>query len=317
MSESKKFPSWDREYAQQRLVAGPRKGQLMRQDVYKNNSLIFHAGGYVCESGKEVELPVDDPMLEGTKVYSEAFDVNEVVSSPEPTVTRVVNEDCLKTAKSMLDRGLNPCVMNLADAYTACGMYKRGSRAQEEGLCRASTLSRSLFQFFKAKSYPKNVYAVEANVEIKFEAYPMDMNFGGIYSPGVTVFRNADDLYSLSEEPYKVGIVSVAALDFNEKHGQNMEYKAAEGGFTSEGLEIMKNKIRTIYRIALSNGHDSLVAGAFGCGAFRLPADKVAALFDEILKETEFKNKFKEVVFAILDKEGDKGKFAPFYKMFN
>lgn len=151
----------------------------------------------------------------------------------------------------MLDRGLNPCVMNLADAYTACGMYKRGSRAQEEGLCRASTLSRSLFQFFKAKSYPKNVYAVEANVEIKFEAYPMDMNFGGIYSPGVTVFRNSEDLYSLSEEPYKVGIVSVAAL------------------------------------------------------------------FDEILKEPEFKNKFKEVVFAILDKDGEKGKFVPFYKMFN
>lgn len=79
----------------------------------------------------------------------------------------------------------------------------------------------------------------------------------------------------------------------------------------------MKNKIRTIYRIALSNGHDSLVAGAFGCGAFRLPADKVAALFDEILKETEFKNKFKEVVFAILDKDGENGKFAPFYKSFN
>lgn len=38
---------------------------------------------------------------------------------------------------------------------------------------------------------------------------------------------------------------------------------------------------------------------------------------DEILKETEFKNKFKEVVFAILDKDGEKGKFAPFYKMFN
>ena len=196
-------------------------------------------------------------------------------------------------------------------------MYKSGSRAQEEALCRASTLSRSLFQFFKAKSYPKNVYAVEANVEIKFEAYPMDMNFGGIYSPGVTVFRNTEDLYSLSEETYKVGIVSVAALDFNEKHGKNLEYKATDGGFTPEGLEIMKNKIRTIYRIVLSNGHDSLVAGAFGCGAFRLPADKVAALFDEILKETEFKNKFKEVVFAILDKDGEKGKFAPFYKKFN
>jgi hypothetical protein len=36
----------------------------------------------------------------------------------------------------------------------------------------------------------------------------------------------------------------------------------------------------------------------------------------EIINEAEFKNKFKEVVFAILDKEGEDGKFAPFYKMF-
>jgi uncharacterized protein (TIGR02452 family) len=144
----------------------------------------------------------------------------------------------------------------------------------------------------------------------------MDINYGGIYSPNMTVFRNAKDLYSLLEDTYKVGIVSVAALDFNEKHGKNLEYQASKDGFTTEGEEIMRNKIRTIYRIALVNGHDSLVAGAFGCGAFRLPADKVAALFHEILNEAEFKNKFKELVFAILDKDGENGKFAPFYKLF-
>ena len=144
----------------------------------------------------------------------------------------------------------------------------------------------------------------------------MDINFGGVYSPEVTVFRNASDSYAFLDEPYKVGIVSVAALSFNEKSGKDLQYKNAEGGFTPEGLEIMKNKIRTIYRLALSNGHDALVAGAFGCGAFRLPVDKVAAMFHEILNEAEFKNKFKEVVFAILDKEGENGKFAPFYQMF-
>jgi uncharacterized protein (TIGR02452 family) len=116
---------------------------------------------------------------------------------------------------------------------------------------------------------------------------------------------------------YKVGIISVAALDFNEKHGKNLEYKAEDGGFTDEGLEIMKNKIRTIYRLALANGHDSLVAGAFGCGAFRLPSEMVAALFNEILSETEFRNKFRKITFAILDKDGEDGKFAPFYKLFN
>jgi hypothetical protein len=42
----------------------------------------------------------------------------------------------------------------------------------------------------------------------------------------------------------------------------------------------------------------------------------VAEFFNEILGEPEFKNKFRKVTFAILDKEGEKGKFAPFYKVF-
>lgn len=316
MNKTVSFPSWDREYAALRAQAGPKKGQLLRQDVYKSNSEIFHAGGYTCESGKIVELPVDDPMLTGTIFYKESIDANHIAISVEKTATSTVNDDCLKVAKDMIERGLKPCVMNLADAYVACGWYKRGSRAQEESLCRATTLSRSLYQFFKAKTGKANRYADEANVAIREYAYPMDINYGGVYSPEVTVFRNADDLYSLYEEPYKISIISVAALDFNERHGKNHEYKAPDGGFTAEGEEIMRNKIRTIYRIALTNGHDSLVAGAFGCGAFRLPADKVASMFHEILNEEEFRNKFSEVVFAILDKEGRDGKFAPFYKMF-
>ena len=311
------FPTWDREYALQRSAAGPRKGQLLRQDVYKSNSEVFHAGGYVCESGKIVEIPIDDPMLTNTKVYVAPFDVNDIPVQSENTAFSTVNADCLIVAKELLDNGHNPCVMNLADAYVACGMYKRGSRAQEESLCRATTLSRSLFQFFKATTGKANRYAKDVNVEIKEYAYPLDLNYGGVYSPNVTVFRNAHDLYSFAEDTYKVGIVSVAALDFNEKHGKNLEFRAKGGGFTLEGEQIMKNKIRTIYRIALTNGHDSLVAGAFGCGAFRLPADKVASLFHEIINEAEFKNKFAKVIFAILDKEDKEGKFAPFYELFN
>lgn len=311
-----KYPSWDREQAAQRALAGPRKGQLLRQDVYKNNCEIFHAGGYVCESGAVVELPVDDPMLAATKVYKAAFDVNHIVSGSRKTVTDVVNCDCLVVAKQMKDRGLNPCVMNLADAYRACGMYKRGSRAQEESLCRVTTLSRSLFQYYKATSGKAERYADEANVAVVSYEYPMDLNYGGIYSPGVTVFRNAADLYSLSPETYTVGVVSVAALDFSVKHPKNIEYKASDGGFTEQGVEVMKNKIRTIYRITLENGHDSLVAGAFGCGVFRLPADRVAALFAEVYDEPEFKDKLAEIVFAILDKEGESGRFAPFYRQF-
>ncbi|MBO7263230.1 MAG: TIGR02452 family protein [Alistipes sp.] len=312
-----RFPSWDKISAKEEATGGRYKARILRQKVYKNNCEIFSAGGYISDKGNEVEIPINDPMLDGTKVYRDAFDVNNIAPLCADTKTNVINDDCLAVAKSLLDEGLNPCVMNLADAYVACGFYKKGSSAQEESLCRATTLSRSLFQFFKAKSGKPNRYAEDVNVAIKEYAYPMDLNYGGIYSPNVTVFRNGLDHHALLEETYKVGIVSVAALDFNEKHGKNLEYQAPDGGMTAEGEEILKNKIRTIYRITLSNGHDALVAGAFGCGAFRLPADKVATLFHEILDEKEFKNKFRNVTFAILDKDGANGKFAPFYKTFN
>ena len=315
MNENR-FPSWDTRAAAEKGSKGMYGPRLVRADVYSSNNTIFAAGGYVTETGRAVTLPgADDLMLSGTKVYSEEFALPRS-EGKEKTVTSCVNDDCLRVARGMLGRGLHPVVLNLADAYTACGGYYKGSGAQEESLCRASTLSRSLYSYYKKNR------AEAVSAPFLGSAYPMDMHWGGIYSPKVTVFRDGGDAWHrLLEEPYQVGIVSVAALDFNEKHGKNLEYQAEDGGFTPEGLSIMQDKIRTIYRIALSNGHDSIVLGAFGCGAFRLPSETVAGLFRDILGEKEFAGCFKEVSFAILEKgrpsqTGPNGKFAPFYRIF-
>ena len=311
------YPTWDRTYAEG--MTGLFKSRVLRQEVYRNNSAVFHAGGYTTESGKDVLLPVNDPMLTGTKFYSEEFTVDNVDTRTDKVLTNTVNKDCLIVAKEMLDEGYNPAVLNLADADAACGFYKKGLRAQEESLCRATTLSRSLYQYYHANAKTGKIdrYATDVNVTLVAKGYPMDINFGGVYSPGVTVFRNSDDHYALLEETYKIGIVSVAALSFKEGKGRDLQYQNAEGGFTPEGLSIMKNKIRTIYRLALANGHDSLVAGAFGCGAFRLPGKDVADLFNEILNEPEFKNKFRKITFAILAKKKSDERFMPFYELFN
>ena len=316
MKTDKGYPQWDTEKAEARRTSCMRGAKLLRQDVYKHNCEIFAAGGYISENGKAVEIPTEDPMLEKTKVYSEEFKLTHK-GQWTGTETGVENTDCLKMALEMIQAGYNPAVLNLADAYTACGFYSRGSSAQEESLCRASTLSRSLFQFYKAHSGKADRYAAAASVALKESAYPLDINFGGIYTPNAIVFRNSqDELYTLKDTPFKVGFISVAALDFNEKHGKNTEYQLPSGDISPEGMEIMRNKIRTIYRIAASNGHDSMILGAFGCGAFRLPAETVASLFKEILNEEEFKGQFKAVKFAILHKDDSYSKFAPFYEIF-
>ena len=63
----------------------------------------------------------------------------------------------------------------------------------------------------------------------------------------------------------------------------------------------MKEKMRTILRIAIVRQHSDLCMGAFGVGfGFRNPAVQVAKMWREILfTEDEFRGAFGNIVFAI------------------
>ena len=74
-----------------------------------------------------------------------------------------------------------------------------------------------------------------------------------------------------------------------------------EGHMPQEAIDITRNKIRTIFRIGLLYGHDSLVLGAFGCGAFRNPPEEMARLFHEVMEEPEFKDRYRLITFSIID----------------
>jgi uncharacterized protein (TIGR02452 family) len=295
----------------------------IRKEVYNHNLGIFKAWKYESPSGKMIDLiGTRQELLDATKVYREEVSATKIPVRYATTQTGCANEDCLVVAKQLIDLGLNPAVLNLADAYQACGMYNSGSSAQEESLCRASTLSLTLYQYYN------KMWAKKAGVPLRpISAYPMDIHFGGIYSPGVTVFRdNQKTGFALREEPYQTAFISLAALNFRQDDKakiNNREYCADNGGFTPEGEQIMFDKIRTIYRIALLNGHDSLVLGAFGCGVFQLKPELVAKYFKQILDEDEFRGKFHTIVFAMLEgkatsrkKVEEEGDFAPFYQIF-
>jgi uncharacterized protein (TIGR02452 family) len=116
----------------------------------------------------------------------------------------------------------------------------------------------------------------------------------------------------------------VAALSFNGRTKfcgvSETVFRSESGGFTPEGEAIMLNKIRTIFRMGVEHGKDALVLGAFGNGAYKLPVEDVVQLFKRVMAEPEFKNKFKLLVFAILERprrpQGLDGHFAPFYEEF-
>lgn len=65
----------------------------------------------------------------------------------------------------------------------------------------------------------------------------------------------------------------------------------------------MKQKIGLILDVASHHHHDSLVLGAFGCGAFNNPPKHVAQLFREALTHPEYVGRFKKVVFGVLGRD--------------
>ena len=290
-------------------------GNAARLKVFKSNSKIFNN----WDSGI---LGNRDNLLSGTKVYKETFAL-PTATTLYNTVYDCVNEDCSMVAENLIGDKYNPVILNLASNVSPCGGYNKGTNAQEESLCYMSTLSQSLYQFGNIKY--KHIR--EAGVPNTPDVYPLDINYGGIYSPDVTFFRhNLNKFYSLREKRFSCSVITVASLGNREKNDyidDESMYFNKDGTLNKEGREIESNKIRTIFRIALINNHDSIVLGAFGCGAYHLFPEEISDLFHSILNEDEFKNRFKKVVFAIYEGKGSKrkivgkdGKFKPFYDAF-
>ena len=185
------------------------------------------------------------------------------------TVYSVENEDCLKTAIRLQNE--NPIVLNMASRHVPGGGVEGGAGAQEESLCRSSNYTATLYKQWKN--------------------YPLDRNFGAVYSPDVTVFRGTEsEGYPLLENPFKTNFVAVAAL-------RNPEL--ADGKYTSADRERTLNKIRTILNVAALHGHTTLILSAFGCGAFHNPPSEMALLFKQELESSTYKGRFKKVIFAI------------------
>lgn len=292
--------------------------QNARKEVYKLNTELFHDWQ---RGTADIDLGDHQTFLDGAKLYKKPFDVSGMGKVYESTITGCINADCMDVAEQLIAHGYNPAILNLASAKRPCGGWDAGMGAQEESLCFSSTLSQSLYQFGDPKY--KNVR--DSGVTVREIGYPHDMNYGGIYSPNVTFFRNnLSKYYTLREKTFKCDVITVAALCFNGKSHyagiDELSYQAEDGGFTPEGREIMLNKIRTIFRLGVEHGNDSIIAGGFGCGAYALLPSAVAPLFRVVMEEPEFKNKFKLLVFAILERprrpQGYDGHFAPFYREF-
>ena len=287
--------------------------------VFTHNLDIFRDGAYRTETDRVVTLPVSGDFVENAQMFSRAIGDRPLLHTFQrakgvcPQLhAEVLNQDCILVTRDLVEQGYNPAVLNMASLYHPGGGVLQGSSAQEEELCRRSTLAISLYQF----SLPGGRYGDLADmvgVKRRAERYPMDNTYGGIYSPGITFFRGTqEEGYALLDEPFRAAVISVASLNYNPKHGHN---QLVGGNIPESDKPVLREKIRTILRIGILKGHDSLVLGALGCGAFCTPPAQMARLFHEVFYEPEFQERFKKIVFAIIDSPSSNN-YKPFKKEF-
>lgn len=184
--------------------------------------------------------------------------------------------DCLHAAHRLYeqDRSDTIAVLNMANQFRMGGGYQHGMGAQEEDLCRRTTLIRQL----NPKHYEnKKLGFGQANV---------------LYTPNVTVFRRgADEGYAFIPAPFSINVISSAAF--------NLYRPDAPKENTPEYERGMYQKIFAQLLLAAHQGQTRLVLSAYGCGAFKNDPAFVAGLYKKIIDE-HFYGVFEKIVFAIV-----------------
>ncbi|MBL7975121.1 MAG: TIGR02452 family protein, partial [Candidatus Kapabacteria bacterium] len=181
-----------------------------------------------------------------------------------------------------------------ASAKNPGGGFLNGANAQEESLCRASSLYASIVS--QTEYYT-------ANKECGTCLYTNHI----IYSPDVVVFRN--NFGELLEVPFGVSVITSPAVNAGV-------VQSREPHNISQIEPTMKTRIESVLAVAAQHKHTTLVLGAWGCGVFQNNPTTVALLFNESI-QNEFKGVFNKIVFAVYDKSKSKNTLTAFRKVFN
>ena len=257
--------------------------QLFLSNPFLKNAIAASkAGQRIYWEGDVIEY--------GTPRFAEPADM---ILSPKKTV---------EAAMPYARRGKRTCILNFASSVTPGGGVLTGEQAQEESICRVSTL-------YFALSDPETAG--------KFYDYHWELIRAGkmnrrnrddiVYTPGVVAVRDDANWENMMKEQdwYEMDVITCAAPDLRQLGD------AAQFSPTMEELRTLHEiRWRCILAVAAKHEADVLILGAFGCGVFANPSELVVAAFNNVLPE--FGNHFETIEFAVYTTRMD----APNYQAF-
>ena len=237
---------------------------------------------------------------------AEKSSVNVPTSIKTETAKVVVSgKRSLEAAEVYARQGKKVCVLNFASATNPGGGVVNGSSAQEECICRCTTLYPCLNTDTMWSAFYK---------PHRKAANPL-YNNDCIYTPDVCVFKSDTNFPEIlpKDEWWNVNILTCAAPNLRERPSNAMNPHAGDKAakITPTELEkLLTKRVRRIFEIAVANGNEVLILGAFGCGAFRNPPEIVANVFNTVMQD--YLCSFDTIEYAVYHTEREVANFEAF-----
>lgn len=290
--------------------------------MYKDNvemlrdTLAAFDRGYYTVNGRRVDFKLSKGELTKATVFLPQ-DVDAICKNKEISHVhalgrigcRVENTDSFSLARKrytelsgllMPGKKSKILVLNLANPVHPGGGVRRGAKAQEEDLCRKSSLLLSL-ESADAEDYYD--YNRSLNTYMGSDAI--------IITPNVEIIKDENGNYL--DESVVVSVMTCAAP---------MVTQGFEGMSELPYRDMVYNRIVGMLKTAAYLGYEVLILGAFGCGAFGNDARIVSDLFYKALKEFDYdgmkaKDFFRRVDFAVWCQPRNTYNYDEFARNFN
>lgn len=243
---------------------------------------LVERGAYESAGGRLVSFSdAQQRAVEGTCLYTpgrlrELDDERIGGDGPGRVEVDLMDATTQVAAKTLVDQGVEDLVLlNFASARNPGGGFLNGAKAQEEDICRCSGLYPALL------TQPTYYEVNRAESSLLYTDHM-------IYSPGVPFFRTRGRDEPM-EEVFLAAVITAPA-----PNGGAMR---ARGEATTKVEETFARRWRMVLAVARDRGHENVLLGAWGCGAFG--NDPAVAAGTALEAVDRYAADFRRVVFAI------------------
>lgn len=272
-------------------------------DRREMNRSIFQDTERMCKTDAELSA-VTKISVANQRFIAEA----EVIPTPELNIYKKANvvvskKRSYEAAKAY--KGNHVAVHNFASATNPGGGVVNGAGAQEECLCRCS----NLYFCLNTPDMWGMFYTPHR------AAHDPIHNDDIIYTPDIVVFKTDTDRSELMERDdwYIVDVITCAAPNLRENPSNR--YNSGDGtrAVTPSNRELQvihEKRLRRILDSAVINHADTVILGAFGCGAFCNEPQVVATAAANVVRDYMYA--FKNIEFAVYCRPSDDSNYRVF-----